>query len=110
MANMDDYSRAAKQAQECGDTNGTQIDDNSDSESNGDDLTGTRYDIEGVLDRAAAAWGTTATPLPLGPTHFVCLKVTPTVTTQRQRSRQGCRFPQMLPRPSQAVDFKIYWA
>jgi hypothetical protein len=25
MANMDDYSRAAKQAQECGDTNGTQM-------------------------------------------------------------------------------------
>jgi hypothetical protein len=48
------------------------MDDNSDSESNGDDLTGTRYDIEGVLDRAAAAWGTTATPLPLGPTHL-CL-------------------------------------
>jgi len=55
MANMDDYHRAAMQAQECTANAEPTADNDADSESESGEFTGTREDIDAMLDRVASS-------------------------------------------------------
>jgi hypothetical protein len=54
MANMDDYSRAAKQARESSETTGAELDATVDCDGDTDDLTGTRDDIDAAINAVAS--------------------------------------------------------
>ncbi|ETP51105.1 hypothetical protein F442_03692 [Phytophthora nicotianae P10297] len=75
MANMDDYSRAAKESTERGETNATEVNTNDGDDSDEDDAMGTRDDIDAALDRAATTRESTVTPPVLSSDDFYHLFV-----------------------------------